>query len=290
VADHPSEPGPDGTRHRSVSMTPAQRPAAESSPVPSPSPSNRPAFRVLLDFDGTLVSPNVAIVLVEKFCPGGHELAHEVDIALHEGRMTLREAWARQVAVLPSDRLDEMVEFVRREIPLRPGARRLIEVLRVAGVPTTVVSGGLDFFIRPVLDREGIDLPVLADTVVTTPDGHWRADHPHGHSTCRLCGICKAKVVTQSSADLPTVFVGDGSTDRYAAEVASVVFARSRLKAYCQRLEIPHFEFEDLDPVTEKIEGWLAGREPFPSHRRAGRSASDCPISSALADGRPLSF
>ena len=267
--------------------TPAPEMQLTGGSGPASTTSRSPAFRVFLDFDGTLVQPNVAIVLVERFCPDGPRLAHDVDIALHEGRMTLREAWARQVALLPSDRLDEMTEFVRREIPLRPGAPRLVSVLRRHHVPTTVVSGGLDFFIRPVLAREGIDFPVMADTVTTLPDGRWQAAHPHGHTTCRLCGICKAKLVADGVGGLPTVFVGDGSTDRYAAEVASVVFARSRLNTYCTREGIPHFEFEDLDPVAERIERWLDGAEPFPSPRKPGRSASDCPISSAIALGHP---
>lgn len=246
-------------------------------------------FRVLLDFDGTLVGPNVAILLVEQFCPDGPRLAHEVDIALHEGRMTLREAWARQVGLLPADRETEMIDFVRREVPLRRGARRLATLVTEAQVPTTIVSGGLDFFIRPVLEREGFDFPVLADSIDVSPSGRWQAIHPHGHSTCRLCGICKAKLVAPVPEAPPTVFVGDGSTDRYAAEVATVVFARSRLRAFCEREGIPHFGFEDLDVVAEQFERWLSGREPFPAERSPGRAASDCPISSALAAGRPYS-
>ena len=249
----------------------------------------RPAdrLRLMLDFDGTLVQPNVAILLVERFCPDGPRLAHEVDRALHEGRMTLREAWTRQVALLPADRLEEMTDFVRREVPLRSGARRLTQLLRRAAVPTTILSGGLDFFIRPVLEREGLPFPVLADSVEAAPQGGWQAAHPHGHSTCRLCGICKAKLVARTPSSRLTIFVGDGSTDRYAAEVADFVFARARLRSYCEANGISHFVFEDLDAVAERLDRWLAGTESQPAPRvPAGRAGSPCPISSAIAAGR----
>lgn len=245
------------------------------------------AFRLLLDFDGTLVTPNVAILLVGRFCPDGERLAREVDRALHEGRMTLREAWARQVALLPADRYEEMVDFVRAEVPLRPGARRLTDLARASGIPTTIVSGGLDFFIRPVLEREGLELPILSDSVITTDEGGWAAAHPYGHSSCRLCGICKAKLVAPPELRSPTVFVGDGSTDRFAAEVASVVFARARLRSYCERFAIPHYPFEDLDTVADQIHRWVSHAEPFPEGRPVGRTESECPISSAIARGQP---
>jgi 2-hydroxy-3-keto-5-methylthiopentenyl-1-phosphate phosphatase len=274
----------------SQSVDPIALSARRARPADGAKSEVRPhPFRVLLDFDGTLVEPNVAILLVERFCPDGSRIAHEVDLALHEGRMTLREAWARQVALLPTNRMGEMVEFVHREVPLRPGARRLVRLLEESAVPTTIVSGGLDFFIRPILEREGFGFPLLSDTMVSDPDGTWRAVHPHGHSTCRLCGICKAKLAAPKRGELATVFVGDGSTDRYAAEVSTVVFARSRLKSYCERAGIPHIGFENLDTVADQIGRWLSGREKFPASRSPGRSTSECPISSALAEGRPYS-
>jgi len=251
----------------------------------SPAPGvEGPRLQILLDFDGTLVDPNVAIVLVEQFCPDGKRVAHEVDEELHAGHITLREAWARQVALLPPARLDEMTEFVVREVPLRQGADRLLGLLRKFEVPTAIVSGGLEFFIRPVLAREGIRYPLFADGVEYDSDARLRVVHPYGHPTCRLCGICKANVtVGFATPGVSTVFIGDGSTDKYAAEVAEIVFARRRLKDYCARSGIPFFPFEDFDPVTDRLHGWLTGADPLPPPRPRGLRTSPCPISQDLA-------
>src|SRR5580658_4100947 len=105
-----------------------------------------PKFRVFIDFDGTLVVPNVAILLVEKFATGGMAVAHEVDEQLHAQKITLREAWERQVALLPGERLAEMTAWAVENIPLRKGARELLAALDREQVPVAIVSGGLDFY------------------------------------------------------------------------------------------------------------------------------------------------
>jgi 2-hydroxy-3-keto-5-methylthiopentenyl-1-phosphate phosphatase len=242
-----------------------------------------PPVRVVLDFDGTLVDPNVAIILVAEFAENGHEVAHEVDRLLHEGKIGLREAWQRQAALLPGDRIPEMAEYVRTHVPLRRGSKRFLATAQRYGIPVTIVSGGLDFYIREVLNREGLSLPIRSDRLERLPDGHVRVVHPFGHPTCQLCGICKAAVVTDRGDSQRTVFVADGSTDRYGAETADLVFARHRLLEYCRKTGIPVFPFEDFEPVTDQFLRWFESGEPFPPRRARGLATSQCPISQSLS-------
>jgi len=235
-----------------------------------------------IDFDGTLVEPNVAIILVEEFAHNGKVVAHEIDEELHAGRITLRQAWERQVALLPADRMDEMAQWAVRNTPFRAGADALLALLARHRVPTSIVSGGLDFYIDPILRHAGIDLPVFSDVLRVEPAGSLRLSHPHGHATCRLCGICKAQTVQAAGTDgRRSVFAGDGSTDKYAAEVADIVFARRRLKGYCETSGIPHYAFEEFGPVTDQLRRWLDGEEPLPPRRTLGLVDSPCPISRA---------
>jgi 2-hydroxy-3-keto-5-methylthiopentenyl-1-phosphate phosphatase len=239
-------------------------------------------LQVVLDFDGTLVDPNVAIILVSEFAENGPEVAREVDRLLHEGKIGLREAWQRQAALLPGDRIPDMAEYVRANVPLRTGAKEFLAIAERHSVPVTIVSGGLDFYIREVLDREGVDLPIRSDRLERLPDGRARVVHPYGHPTCQLCGICKAAVVTERPEWQRSVFVADGSTDRYGAETADIVFARHRLLDYCRRSGIPVYPFETFDPVTDQFRRWLEDGEPLPARRERGLSTSACPISNSL--------
>ncbi|HEV8050472.1 MAG TPA: MtnX-like HAD-IB family phosphatase [Thermoplasmata archaeon] len=247
----------------------------------TPDPSK--TLRMWVDFDGTLVEPNVAIILVEEFARNGKVVAHQIDEELHSGKITLREAWERQVALLPADRMTEMAQWAVENTPFRAGAHELLALLAEHQIPTSIVSGGLDFYIDPILQKAGIDLPVFSDMLRLEPSGALRLSHPHGHATCRLCGICKAQTVQTGTADgRRSVFVGDGSTDKYAAEVADIVFARRRLKGYCETSGIPHFAFEEeFGPVTAQLRRWLDGSEPLPPRRVLGLVDSPCPISRA---------
>ena len=245
-------------------------------------PSDPEPLEVVLDFDGTLVEPNVAILLVEEFAPNGHAVAHEIDELLHQGQIGLREAWQRQVALLPTARLPEMARFTRDQVPLRRGAREFLTLLDRHRVPVTVVSGGLEFYIQEVLDREKLHLPVRSDHLVISPEGRGEVAHPYGHPTCRLCGICKAGIVDRSLGNQRTIFIADGSTDRYGAEAADIIFARRRLLDYCRRVGIPCFPFDDFVPVTEQFTRWLEGGMNLPPRRRRGLPDSPCPISQQL--------
>lgn len=251
-----------------------------------PAPRRPPPFQVLIDFDGTLVEPNVAIELVAEFVEDGARIAKEVDVQLHAGEITLREAWGREVALLPMERCDEMARYAVEHVPLRKGARELLELLSTQEVPVAVVSGGLDFYIHPILQREDLDVPVFSDRVEAGSNGGpFQLKHPFGHPTCQLCGICKARVVRDhAGTQVPVVFVGDGSTDRYAAEVADVVFARHRLLTYCRERGVPCLPFEDLHPVRDQLERWMTGTGPVPRRVKLGLEGSVCPISRHLSN------
>ncbi|MHB8352021.1 MAG: HAD-IB family phosphatase [Thermoplasmata archaeon] len=245
-------------------------------------------WQVLLDFDGTLADSNVAIDLITAFVPDGAQVARRVDDDLRAGRITLRQAWEEEAGLLRADRLSEMAAFVRENVRLRAGSHELLALLGRYSVPTAIVSGGLQFYIDVLLERERLTMPILADVHHERPDGRLAVEHPHGHPSCRLCGICKALAVRRSAeGGRRTIFIGDGSTDRYAAEVADIVFARRRLQGICRELGIRFFPFEDFFPVVDQLERWFSGAEAAPPVRAPGRNGSECPISIELYGGSP---
>ena len=54
-----------------------------------------------------------------------------------------------------------------------------------------------------------------------------------------------------------TIFVGDGLSDRYAAEAADVVFAKDKLAKYCDQQNLSYLFYEDLGRVAVYVESLL---------------------------------
>jgi 2-hydroxy-3-keto-5-methylthiopentenyl-1-phosphate phosphatase len=140
--------------------------------------------------------------------------------------------------------LDEVVAWLVENIELRPGLGEL-----AAAHSPTIVSSNFRQLIEPILAREGLDLEVRANEVEWHPDG-WRATFRNGDS-CGTCGEpCKR-------ADLPTgtevVYIGDGYSDRCAAQAADRVFARDGLARYLADRGVAFEPFDDLYDVVNAL-------------------------------------
>ena len=159
-----------------------------------------------------------------------------VDLTLHE------EIAAEFEAVTAP--LEDVVDWVLANIDVRPGLAELAELRPV------VVSAGFHELIEPVLQREGIELDVLANRVDASPDG-WRV-HYRDEAACPSCGEpCKRAGVAGS----PYAYVGDGYSDRCAALAADRIFARDSLARHLDGLGIAYEPFDDLGDVATLLRG-----------------------------------
>ena len=116
-------------------------------------------------------------------------------------------------------------------------------------VRITVPRPAVRTVIEPILSREGVALEVLANDVQWQSDG-WRATFRNGDA-CGTCGEpCKR-------ADLPAngeiVYVGDGYSDRCAAQAADRIFARDGLARYLAERGVAYEPFEDLHDVARSL-------------------------------------
>ncbi len=133
-----------------------------------------------------------------------------------------------------------MVENVR----IRDGFAELARAHR-----PLIVSSGFHELIEPILDREGLELEVVANRIEARPDG-WRAQFRNANP-CAVCGQpCKRADV----ADLGEfAYAGDGFSDRCVALAASRVFARDGLADYLETCGVSFEPFEDFHHVTRAL-------------------------------------
>ncbi len=56
-----------------------------------------------------------------------------------------------------------------------------------------------------------------------------------------------------SSFGAVTIFIGDGLSDRFAAQTADVVYAKQKLAEFCGKNKISHSEYTNLNQVAESL-------------------------------------
>jgi 2-hydroxy-3-keto-5-methylthiopentenyl-1-phosphate phosphatase len=186
-------------------------------------------LRLAVDWDGTVTVRDTLVAVIHEF--GDPALLAEleprvgVDLTLHE-EIALEFAW------------------VLDNVEVRPGLREL------AALRPTIVSAGFHELIEPVLAREGVELPVLANEVEARPDG-WVVRF-RDEAVCAACGEpCKRGTLAAE----PYVYVGDGYSDRCAALAAERVFARDGLAAFLGGRGVAYEPFDDLLDVVALVRG-----------------------------------
>ena len=115
---------------------------------------------ILIDFDGTVTERDMGVALLDAFAV---EDWRRFAPMRESGLIVGRECLASEFGCLPSDKGEEMARFVRDEAVVRPGLEELVKLCREKGIPLSVASSGLGFYIRSVLSSRGLsEVPVFS--------------------------------------------------------------------------------------------------------------------------------
>lgn len=109
---------------------------------------------VLMDVDSTLIQQEVIELLAAK--AGVEAQVREITQAAMRGELDFAQSLAARVALLEGLPVS-VIEQVRSEISLTPGARTLVRTLQRLGHTVAVVTGGFIEVIEPLLNDLGIE-------------------------------------------------------------------------------------------------------------------------------------
>jgi len=204
---------------------------------------------IVVDFDGTVTKIDLLDTIASRF--GDPLVYQEVDDGLGEGRLSLREVITREFEPVRRP-LEEVVRWELENVELRPGFHELVALAARRGWRLVIVSSGFHELIEPILEREGLDVELHANRVDPRPEG-WVVDWRYEES-CDSCGeSCKRSIVRELAADGEIVYVGDGYSDRCAAEASDRVFATRGLARYLSERGIPFEPFDDFRSVASSL-------------------------------------
>jgi 2-hydroxy-3-keto-5-methylthiopentenyl-1-phosphate phosphatase len=186
----------------------------------------------------------------------------QLDAEYDAGRIGSRELMRWDMDVLPRD-----AELLRRDAASMPHDMTFpafVGAVRARGAQVEVVSDGLGFYVAPNLASIGAgDVPV-ATNANSLEGGGAGVSFPFGHPTCFVCGTCKReRVRLHQAAGRVVVFIGEGTSDRFGAAHAEMVFARDALAEICDAAGWPYIAWRRFDDVLAEVErAWQDGRLP----------------------------
>ncbi|HXS81311.1 MAG TPA: HAD-IB family phosphatase [Methylomirabilota bacterium] len=204
----------------------------------------------LCDFDGTVSPRDIGAAFAKRFSPDG-AAARVPELAdWFAGRCGHRVVTRAQCAVVRAER-EEALAFVRGftlDPAFAPFAREAMD----RGEVVMVVSEGFDFYVRELLEREGLGaLPWAANHLRFEADGRVTPEFPFADPACDDCGNCKAGHVRRFQAlGHRVLLVGDGGSDRHGALAADGVLARGHLREWCRDTRLPHVPIDDFRDVA----------------------------------------
>jgi 2,3-diketo-5-methylthio-1-phosphopentane phosphatase len=206
---------------------------------------------IVVDFDGTITERDTLDEMCRIYAPDAWAAAEN---DLQRRTMTLREVIAAEFAPIRGDH-DTIVSETVGRARVRAGFAEFVHAAEDAGDRVVVVSSGFESVIRPILEREGLGhLEVVAHDVRFTPEGGI-VDFRHG-APCPVCGEeCKRSVVDSMRDGREVAYVGDGYSDRCAAQAADIRFARRSLASYLDGEGVGYSSFDDFTTVKAELLG-----------------------------------
>ncbi len=211
--------------------------------------------RVFCDFDGTVASEDVGNHLFRHFA--GPQ-AEEIVRGYLDGTKTGVECLTQECAAVGRVTVGALETFID-QFSIDPHFSEFVEFCRLHGIPITILSDGLDFYVDRILKKSGLgDVPWLANHLTFEHAGDGARlvpEFPYADAECTQCGNCKRNhLLTMSGDDDIIVYVGDGISDRCPVRYADIVFAKRGLIGYCQSANITFHEFSTFLDVRQRLE------------------------------------
>lgn len=217
-------------------------------------------YHIYCDFDATVTIDDIWDLLFKQF---GDPQAFLVWKKFNTGEYTASQCITEACATVTGANKEAMLELFHSQ-QLRPGFKEFTGFCAESGIKLTIVSDGFSLYIRPILEKHGIDIPFHANTIELTSAGNLRVEFENARESCRKCGACKCAAIMSSSADEDTiVYIGDGYSDVCPIEISDIVFARDMLRKFCSEKGIPYHPFEDFYTIKEILQKHLVERPKY---------------------------
>jgi 2-hydroxy-3-keto-5-methylthiopentenyl-1-phosphate phosphatase len=209
---------------------------------------------IFCDFDGTITVSDNILAIMKHFNPPGWEDLVEQLIAK---KLSIRQAVGAMFALLPSSRKDEIIHYAIHNASIRDGFDDFVDYCKINQITLLVTSGGIDFFIYPLLAPFAIPESNIYSNASSFAGESIEIVWPHPcDELCDVdCGMCKTSIIrSYDSRQYHRILIGDSITDFAGAKLVDTIFARSHLIELCDELGLPYTPFETFFDIINRLE------------------------------------
>lgn len=211
---------------------------------------------LFLDFDGTISKKDVIDQILMRFAD---EKWLDIEDEWLAGKIGSRECLQKQFALVKAT-VSELDEFID-ELELDDGFCDVVRFCNTANIKIHIVSDGFEYYIRRMLAKAVSDaaaiekIEIYANLLKPGGTNQWTTNFPYFEKICADgCATCKPAVMRlKNPLKLPAIFIGDGLSDRFAAQDAHLVFAKKSLAEFCLNENLPHINYRNLKQVAENL-------------------------------------
>jgi 2-hydroxy-3-keto-5-methylthiopentenyl-1-phosphate phosphatase len=203
------------------------------------------------DFDGTITEEDVSFMLLDAFAQGDWR---EIFEQYRQNKITVGEFNTKAFAMVKVGR-EKLLEVARDGVRLRTGLHELASYCRSRGFRFVIVSNGLEFYIKSILEDVGLagNIEVHAAQTRFHPSG-LKVQYIGPDGTPLMSDFKAAYTRAFLKQGYRVVYVGNGPSDMSPAAQAHYVFAREGLLDRCRETNLKCNPFDDLNDIVKGLE------------------------------------
>lgn len=206
-------------------------------------------YALITDFDGTITTKDIGNALCIHY---GLTSPEKIEKA-YNSKADARE-WMKNHFGSVKTTKEEFEKIILEKALVRPGFRDLCLYAKKHDIPFEIASGGLDIYIKPVLEAfDCTQIKIGSVKGVIKPEGI-EVTFPD-YNGLTMEAFKESRVKHYKKEGRKVIFFGDGPGDFEAALSADIVFATSRLETLLKERGIQYIHFDDYTLALDFVRG-----------------------------------
>jgi 2-hydroxy-3-keto-5-methylthiopentenyl-1-phosphate phosphatase len=204
---------------------------------------------IQIDFDGTITEEDVSFVLLDTFAKGDWRKLFQ---QYRENKISVGDFNTKAFAMVKAGS-EELLQVARDKVRLRDGLHNLVAYCQERGFRLVIVSNGLDFYIKSILENVGLgNIEVHAAQTKFNP-GRLEVQYIGPEGNPLNSGFKEAYTKLFLKQGYQVAYVGNGPSDIFPASLAQHVFARDGLLESCREKKLKCKPFDNLNDVVRGL-------------------------------------